>query len=136
MAHVMLVDEDKNLIAANSAALGSHGFKVTAAHSCAEGRKLLFSGPAPDLLVLDVLEADKKADFEFLSEICVKHPSLPVVLLTGLYAAMDESWKAAFDADKSCLPVHRFLEKPVSPAILLHEIELVLEEAGHTASSH
>ena len=130
MPHVMLVDEDKEFTAANTALLCAHGFKVTAAHCCADGRSLLDS-EKPDLLVLDVLEADQKIDFDFLAHLKEKHSNLPVILLTGLYAKMDKEWQAAFDHDKSWLPVHRFLEKPVSPAILFHEIELVLEENGY-----
>ena len=58
-------------------------------------------------------------------------PGLPMIMLTGVYEYMDDAWKQAFDADKSWLPVHRFMEKPVSPTVLLYEAESILKDKHH-----
>jgi len=130
MAHVLLVDDDINLLEANAIVLSANRQQVTQAHSGAEARELLIK-VRPDIVVLDVMMEDFDSGFELAKHISVSYPNLPMIMLTGVYEYMDDAWKQAFDEDKSWLPVHRFMEKPVSPTVLLYEIESLLKDRQH-----
>jgi two-component system response regulator RstA len=130
MAHVLLVDDDMHLSEANTIVLSANKHQVTQAHSGAEARELLKT-LRPDIVVLDVMMEDFDSGFELAKHISVAYPELPMIMLTGVYEYMDDAWKQAFDEDKSWLPVHRFMEKPVSPTVLLYEIESLLNDRPH-----
>jgi CheY-like chemotaxis protein len=130
MAHVLLVDDDTHLLEANTIVLSANKHQVTQAHSGAEARELL-KKIKPDLVVLDVMMEDFDSGFELAKHISVSYPDLPMIMLTGVYEYMDDAWKQAFDEDKSWLPVHRFMEKPVSPTVLLYEIGSLLNDKPH-----
>lgn len=130
MAHVLLVDDDVQLLEANTIVLSANKHRVSHAHSGAEAREFL-KGTLPDIVVLDVMMEDFDSGFELAKHISVSHPELPMIMLTGVYEYMDDAWKQAFDEDKSWLPVHRFMEKPVSPTVLLYEIEALLKDRRH-----
>ncbi|HNW44986.1 MAG TPA: response regulator [Elusimicrobiales bacterium] len=130
MAHVLLVDDDIHLLEANTIVLSANKHQVTHAHSGVEARELLKT-LRPDLVVLDVMMEDFDSGFELAKYISASFPDLPMIMLTGVYEYMDDAWKQAFDEDKSWLPVHRFMEKPVSPTVLLYEIESLLKDKRH-----
>ena len=127
MAHLLLVDDDIQLLEANTIVLSANGHQVTHAHSGAEARETL-QKITPDLVVLDVMMEDFDSGFELAKHISVTYPDLPMIMLTGVYEYMEDDWKQAFDEDKSWLPVHRFMEKPVSPTVLLYEIDAILKD--------
>jgi CheY-like chemotaxis protein len=127
MAHVLLVDDDIQLLEANTIVLSANGHQVTHAHTGAEARELLKT-LRPDIVVLDVMMEDFDSGFELAKHISGSYPDLPMIMLTGVYEYMDDAWKQAFDEDKSWLPVHRFMEKPVSPTVLLYEIDSILKD--------
>lgn len=127
MAHLLLVDDDIQLLEANTIVLSANGHQVTHAHSGAEAREVL-QKIKPDLVVLDVMMEDFDSGFELAKHISAAFPDLPMIMLTGVYEYMDDAWKQAFDEDKSWLPVHRFMEKPVSPTVLLYEIDSLLKD--------
>ncbi len=127
MAHVLLVDDDTQLLEANTIVLSANKHKVSHAHSGAEAREFL-AKDKPDIVVLDVMMEDFDSGFELARHIGGSFPDLPMIMLTGVYEYMDDAWKQSFDEDKSWLPVHRFMEKPVSPTVLLCEIESLLKD--------
>lgn len=127
MAHVLLVDDDIQLLEANTIVISANGHQVSHAHSGAEARELL-QKIKPDILVLDVMMEDFDSGFELAKHVSGAYPDLPMIMLTGVYEYMDDAWKQAFDEDKSWLPVHRFMEKPVSPTVLLYEIDAILKD--------
>jgi len=130
MAQVLLVDDDIQLLEANTIVLAANKLQVAHAHSGAEARESLAKA-LPDIVVLDVMMEDFDSGFELAKHISVTYPGLPMIMLTGVYEYMDDAWKQAFDEDKSWLPVHRFMEKPVSPTVLLYEIESLLKDRHH-----
>lgn len=130
MAHILLVDDDIQLLEANTIVISANKHQVTHAHTGAEARELL-ARALPDIVVMDVMMEDFDSGFELAKHISVTYPALPMIMLTGVYEYMDDAWKQAFDEDKSWLPVHRFMEKPVSPTVLLYEIEAMLKDGAH-----
>jgi two-component system, OmpR family, response regulator SaeR len=123
MAHILLVDDDQDLIDLNKTALAKHGHKITSAFSAEEARKTAKDNP-PDLAVLDVMMEDKTAGFELARHLHEQSPNLPMIMLTGIRKEMNLNY--SFAPDETWLPVTKFLEKPVNPRVLADEVEKLL----------
>ena len=123
MGTVLLVDDDADLVEAYKLVVTKHGHEVQAAYSAEEARALLKAG-RPDVIVLDVMMERKDSGFDLAREVNEQFPDLPVILLTGVHQALSRSFH--FEADETWLPVVRFLDKPVEPAVLAKEIDTAL----------
>jgi len=134
MARVLLIDDDKETVAANRHMLEINGHEVETANTAPAGAEAL-SKSAFDIVVLDLVDEDESlkqdptAGFKLVKDIRTRFPALPVIVLTGIYEFMTDEWKDEFEHDKSVLQVHRFMEKPVAPSVLVYEIEALLKEA-------
>lgn len=131
MAEILYIDKDAAVINHFRPVLENVGHTVHAAASAQEARQYLASN-RPDVIIMEVMLEEKTTGFELFKEIYAKDSALPVIILSDIYAEMDEKWRDDFDRDKSWLPVYRFMEKPVSSLVLVEEVEHVLEEAGHS----
>jgi CheY-like chemotaxis protein len=126
MAHILLVDDDQDLIDMNKAALEKKGHKVSAAYSAEEALKAVKDN-SPEIAVLDVMMEDKTAGFELARRLHEKLPNLPMIMLTGIRKEMKLNY--SFEPDETWLPVAKFIEKPVNPRVLADEVEKLLEKS-------
>jgi CheY-like chemotaxis protein len=82
---LLLVDDDKDFVAAQSVLLGHEGYEIFTAHSGEEGFKKA-GEVKPDLIVLDVNMETQNAGFDMNRKVrndaALKHT--PVVMLTGI----------------------------------------------------
>lgn len=129
MAHVLLIDDDADLIETNRTVLEAHGHTVSSALSAEEGWTILQSS-APEVIVLDVMMEEFDSGFALANDISIKYPKIPILMLTAVHDFMSDKWKFTKEQDREWLPVHRFLEKPVSPAQLLEAISDVTKPAS------
>ncbi len=129
MAHVLLIDDDADLIETNRTVLEAHGHAVSSALSAEEGWTVLQSTP-PDVIVLDVMMEEFDSGFALASDISIRYPKIPILMLTAVHDFMSDKWQFSKDQDREWLPIHRFLEKPVSPAQLLEAIREVTQPAS------
>jgi DNA-binding response OmpR family regulator len=125
MAHVLLIDDDQDLVAANKLALEKKGFKVSVAYSADDGWAAL-GKTAPDLVVLDCMMEEFSSGFTLAHDLALKHPKLPIIMLTAVREQMNKDWQYG-PADKSWLPIHKWMEKPVPPAKLIEAIDALLK---------
>ena len=125
MAHVLLVDDDADLVAANRVFLEALGHRVSTAGSGQEAWDLL-SALAPDVLVLDCMMEEFTSGFELAQDIARTHPDLPILMLTAVGEQMSRAWTFDRAADDHWLPIARFLEKPVRGEDLDREIRAIL----------
>ena len=123
MAHILLVDDDQDLIEMNRTVLTQRGHNVTVAYSAAEAREAVRAG-APDAAVLDVMMEDMTVGFDLARRLHEQFPGMPMIMLTGIRKEMRLGF--SFEPDETWLPVTRFLEKPVNPRILADEVEKLL----------
>ena len=123
MAHILLVDDDQDLIDMNRTVLSQRGHDVTVAYSAEEARKAAAAAP-PDAAVLDVMMEDMTVGFELARHLHAEMPALPMIMLTGIRKEMGLGY--TFEPDETWLPVTRFLEKPVNPRVLAEELEKLL----------
>lgn len=80
--HVLTVDDETEVRALLTEALGASGYRVSGAASAAEARALLAT-QLPDLVISD-LQMEDTDGYDFIDELHEKHPQLPIILLTGV----------------------------------------------------
>jgi CheY-like chemotaxis protein len=125
MAHILLVDDDQDLVEMNRTVLTQRGHNVTVAYSAAEARKAA-QAALPDLAVLDVMMEDKTVGFDLARRLHEMAPKLPMIMLTGIRKDMQLGY--SFEPDETWLPVSKFIEKPVNPRVLADEVQKLLAE--------
>lgn len=129
MAHVLLVDDDADIIEIYRTVLEAKGHTVSAAFSAQQGWDALEKS-TPDVLVLDVMMEEFDSGFRLAHDVAIKYPKLPILLLTAVHDFMSEQWSFSNEKDKDWLPVVRFLEKPVTPDQMLAAIDDVMKTAA------
>ncbi len=125
MARILLVDDDAGVVARNAAALEADGHAVSTAASTAEGLDVVRHG-RPDLVVLEALLDGGTAGFDLARRIARDFPELPLIMLSRVDEVISERELATQDRDDGWMPVARFMEKPVSPEVLVYEVDHLL----------
>ncbi len=129
MAHVLLVDDDADIIEIYRTVLEAKGHTVSAAFSGQQGWDALEKS-RPDVLVLDVMMEEFDSGFRLAHDVAIKYPKLPILLLTAVHDFMSDQWSFSNEKDKDWLPVVRFLEKPVTPDQMLAAIDEVVHSVA------
>ena len=119
-AHVLVVDDDREIRSLLSDFLGRHGYRVDAA---ADGRAMmrLLGAGAYDLVVLDLMLPGD--DGLLLCRRLRETTRLPIIMLTALAEETERIVGLEMGADD-------YLVKPFSPRELLARIKAVLRRAG------
>lgn len=118
---VLLVDDDKDFLEMHSAVLEHRGYEVITAQSSNECMTKL-NEIKPDIVILDVMMEQFDSGFKASGKIKQKYKSLPVLLLTSIGAQTNLD----FSSNEEVLKVSgadALLDKPVSPKVLIDEIE-------------
>lgn len=123
-ANILMVDDDKVLVAATKALLESKGYKVSTAYDGDEGLAKTKS-EKPDLVILDIIMPTK--DGFSVCEQIKKDPrteKIPVLIMTTF--ARDKT-KVNIPASAGLsLEAEGYVDKPVNPQKLLGLIEKML----------
>jgi CheY-like chemotaxis protein len=132
-ARILLVDDDRDLVAALRLVLENAGYAVSAAHDAEDGfRKIV--AEKPDLLVFDVMMPNATEGFHLVWRIRQLEDEyyrrVPILVVSAIH----ERTTLRFDADApdgtyaagEFLPVQEFIDKPVDPAQLLDRVARVL----------
>lgn len=125
MSHVLIIDDDDDVIQASRMTLEAAGHRVSAARSAQEGWAFL-AGARPDVVILDVMMEEFTSGFTLAQDIGIRYPGLPLVMLTSVRERMSQAWTFSREEDAGWIPVERFLEKPVKPAELIRAIDEAL----------
>ncbi len=80
--HILIVDDEAPIREILALMLDQKGFRVTEAASVTEAQQVVQRDP-PELLISD-LQLEDSDGLMMISEIKVKLPNLPVILLTGV----------------------------------------------------
>jgi CheY-like chemotaxis protein len=118
---VLLVDDDKDFLEMHTAVLEHRGYEVITARSSKECMEVL-DDTRPDIVILDVMMEQFDSGFKASENIKQKYKDLPVMLLTSIGAQTNLD----FSSSKEVLEVSGadvLLDKPVSPKVLIDEIE-------------
>jgi len=124
-AKILIVDDDIDFVESTKTILESKPYEVIVAYEGEEGLKKA-SEEAPDLILLDVIMPVK--DGFTAAEQLRKDPKLskiPVIMLTAFSSKRQES---SIPVSRGfTLEAEEYLEKPVSPDVLLATVEKCLK---------
>jgi DNA-binding response OmpR family regulator len=129
--HVLIIDDDVQLVDTVKTLLESVGYEVSFAYQSEKGMALAREAQ-PNLILLDIMFAGPPGpDGIELSRQLNQDSDLegvPVIILSGVRKVLDYPIKIF--PDERWMPVKAFLEKPIKPDSLLAEIEKVLGKRG------
>jgi DNA-binding NtrC family response regulator len=80
--HILVVDDEASIRQLLQSYFKKHGYQVSVASSASETTKIADEEPL-NLVVLDVLLGDQDG-LEVLQNLKQAHPSLPVIIMTGI----------------------------------------------------
>jgi DNA-binding response OmpR family regulator len=132
---ILVVDDDRDLVAAIEAFLSSRGFAVATAGNGKEAYASIVSD-RPDLIVLDVMMDYDEEGMVFASALKTDGPTrdIPILMLSGFNVQRDVRDKVVASLMGQEWPADTFMEKPVRLTDLSKRIEELLErvEEGRT----
>lgn len=125
---ILVVDDDPDIRDALSMILESKGYQVVMAQDGIEGLATLRS-EMPNLLILDLL-MPKMDGFAVCKELqdprWSKYRNIPILILTSV---REEASRRRYELETGLdLNVDDYVEKPVSPDVLLHRVESLLKK--------
>jgi DNA-binding response OmpR family regulator len=121
MAHILIVDDDIDIIEASRVLLELDGHKVEAAHTRQSGLKSAVESK-PDLIILDVMMDEPDDGFALAQDLRSRGMSMPIIMMTSVSHVSGY----AFGVDSDLLPVDDFLPKPVDPTLLREKVLALL----------
>ena len=124
---ILAVDDDPDILEALAMILESQGYEVVTAREGIEGLANL-KAETPDLMILDLL-MPKMDGFAVLKELqdprWSKYRNIPVLILTSV---REEASRRRYELETGLeLGVDDYVEKPISPDILLERVERLVK---------
>jgi DNA-binding response OmpR family regulator len=125
---ILLVDDDPDILDAISMILESQGYQVVTARDGVEGLASL-RAEKPALLILDLL-MPKMDGFAVCKELqdprWAKYRDIPILILTSV---REEASRRRYELETGLeLDVDDYVEKPVSPDILLERVGRLIKK--------
>jgi DNA-binding response OmpR family regulator len=122
-AKILIVDDDPDIRDALTMILESKGYQVVTAQDGIEGLATL-KAEMPNLLILDLL-MPKMDGFAVCKELqdprWSKYREIPILILTSV---REEASRRRYELETGLeLNVDDYVEKPISPDVLLHRVE-------------
>jgi DNA-binding response OmpR family regulator len=127
MAHILLVDDDADLVSRNMAALVADGHAVSVAETTSEALDAA-RRDRPDAVVLEAMLDGGLAGFDLARTFAREFPALPLLMVTHADEVLTTGERQGQDRDGGWIPVERYLEKPVMPDVLVYELDHLLHE--------
>ena len=125
---VLVIDDDRDFVAAIEALLASSGYRVATASNGREGLQQA-KKVQPDLILLDVMMTERTEGFFTLQEVR-RIPALsrtPVIVISSIYT---DQPVFRVSPEAGWLPANLFLPKPVDPGRLLEEARRLTSVPG------
>jgi CheY-like chemotaxis protein len=128
-AKILIVDDDKDLVAVLRIALESGGYRVTSAYDLPSGLQAA-ADQRPDCIVLDIMMPHATEGFHFVWRLRQQNEAyfknVPIVVFSAIHEKTDlrfypDSSDGTYKAGEF-LPVQDFIDKPVDPAVLLERV--------------
>ena len=125
---ILVVDDDPDILDAITMILESRGYKVVTARDGIEALANL-KAEKPDLMILDLL-MPKMDGFGVCKELqdprWSKYRDIPILILTSV---REEASRRRYELETGLeLDVDDYVEKPMSPDILLERVEKLLKK--------
>ena len=123
MQKIAIIDDDPDIVEANSILLEANGFGIVTAGSVDDAIAVV-SREHPDLIILDAMMQEPDDGFYLANKFRKMGVVAPIIMLTSVSKAIGFNFGAS-----EMVPIEEFLEKPVPPSKLLDRVRFHLAQA-------
>lgn len=125
---ILLIDDDPSFLEITGAILRRFGYEVLSANNTADGLQYIET-EKPDLLILDIMMATVDEGLQFAVKLRQKKDlqRLPIIIVSA-QPDTEKGYARSLDDDMEWIAADLFMEKPVDPQALKHNIELLLKK--------
>lgn len=124
---IMLVDDDRNDLAAYRGCLEASGYHVITARSC-EDAIVMLRKQQPDAALVNLWMEQPDAGITLCHFLKKNKPTLPVVIITAITRGTGLRFDMGGPEQRSWLKADAVLTKPVRPEQLCGEFQRLLDE--------
>ena len=124
---ILLIDDDPSFLEITGAILRRFGYEVLSANNTADGLKYIET-EKPDLLILDIMMATIDEGLQFAVKLRQNEElhRLPIIIVSA-QPDTEKGYARSLEEDMDWIAADIFMEKPVDPQALKHNIELLLK---------
>ncbi|MCX6160008.1 MAG: response regulator [Ignavibacteriae bacterium] len=122
MAIIAVIDDDPDIREASALVLQSKGYEVVSATNPKDGYDLITS-KKPDLIILDVMMDEPDDGFFLAQKLRRENIKTPILMYTSISKAIGMDFGSG-----ELVPVDEFVEKPISPELLIQKVEILLNK--------
>ena len=123
---ILIVDDDPNFLEICSAILEESDYQVDTASSSQEGLEKLVS-ERPDLLLLDIMMTTMDEGLNFATSMKQsEHLSKIPIMIVSAQPDAEKGYQRSVDKEMDWISADMFMEKPVNPQDLLHNVRLLI----------
>jgi CheY-like chemotaxis protein len=131
MPKILVIEDDVDMAEAVRMPLEAEGYEVVHALTGEEGLQKV-KQVEPALIVLDVMMETTTAGFQVSLQLRNPDPGseyaaykgIPILMLTAIH----DTTSLRFGPDEAYLPVDDFVDKPLTPDVLLEKVAALLEK--------
>jgi len=126
---ILLIDDDPSFLEITGAILRRFGYEVLSANNTADGLKYIET-EKPDLLILDIMMATIDEGLQFAVKLRQNEElhRLPIIIVSA-QPDTEKGYSRSLEEDMDWIAADIFMEKPVDPQALKHNIELLLKKS-------
>lgn len=124
---IVIIDDDPSFLEITGAILRRFGYDVLTASNTQDGLRLI-EEEQPDLLVLDIMMATVDEGLRFAVKLRQNEAlrKLPIIIVSA-QPESEKGYTRTVEDDLDWIAADIFMEKPVDPQALRHNIELLLK---------
>jgi CheY-like chemotaxis protein len=125
---ILIIDDDPSFLEITGAILKRFGYDVLTADNVTDGQRFIET-EHPDLLILDIMMATMDEGLRFAVKLRQneKLRRLPIIIISA-QPDTEKGYSRDLDEDMDWIAADMFMEKPVDPQALRHNIQLLLEK--------
>jgi DNA-binding response OmpR family regulator len=125
---IVIIDDDPEICDAIGEILTEYSYQVYSALDTISGLTL-FKKIRPDLLILDIMMATMDEGLEFAGEIKKREGIYGVpILIISARPPVESGYDRSVDRDLDWIQADIFMEKPIEPEQLIHNVKLLLQD--------
>jgi CheY-like chemotaxis protein len=126
---ILLIDDDPSFLEITGAILRRFGYEVLSANNTTDGLRYIET-EKPDLLILDIMMATMDEGLQFAVKLRQNEEMhrLPIIIVSA-QPDTEKGYARSLDEDMDWIAADLFMEKPVDPQALKHNIELLLNKS-------
>jgi len=131
MPKILIIEDDVDMAEAVRMPLEAEGYEVVHVLTGEEGLQKV-KEIEPDLIILDVMMETTTAGFQVSLQLRSPRPDseyaaykdVPILMLTAIH----DTTSLRFGPDEAYLPVDDFVEKPLTPDVLLEKVKALIAQ--------